>query len=178
MRRLLIVALALVSISLLASCGPMMRQHHEHQKGGCEGCQKMMMNQGKPCCANLETGMGAAAQTDVRADVLYTCACGDGCHCNSMSKEPGNCSCGKPMVWGHVVKVEGDEALLCSCAQGCKCSIDPDDPSKCGCGKPVKRVSLKGTGMNFCNCGGSCTCNTVSDTPGNCGCGMKLKQSN
>lgn len=178
MRRLLFVVLALVAMSLLASCHPMMGHHHEGHEGGCGGCKKMMMSQGKPCCVKPGAAMGAATQTDVRADVLYTCACGDGCNCNSMSKEPGNCSCGKPMAWGHVIKVEGDDALLCTCAEGCKCSIDPNDPSKCGCGEPVKRVSMKGTGMYFCNCGGSCTCNTVSDQPGDCGCGMKLKQSN
>jgi hypothetical protein len=112
----------------------------------------------------------------VRQDVLYTCACGEGCSCNSVSKTPGDCQCGKPMAWGHVVKVEGDEALVCNCAEGCTCKQDADDPTKCGCGKKLKRVSLKDSGLFFCNCGGSCTCNTLSDEPGKCQCGMKLKQ--
>lgn len=180
MRRLLFVAMAIVAVSLLASCCPMMRQHHEHQEGGCgSGCPKMMNHgQSKSCCVKSGAAIGSAAQTDARADVLYTCACGDDCNCNSMSKEPGNCKCGKSMAWGHAIRVEGDEALLCTCAESCKCSIDPNDPNKCSCGKPVKRISMKGTGMYFCNCGGSCTCNTVSDSPGECGCGMQLKQSN
>jgi len=111
-----------------------------------------------------------------RNDVLYVCDCGAGCACNSVSTEPGNCSCGKPMKWHHVVKVEGNEALLCTCGEGCSCAIDPNDPSKCGCGKPIKRVDLTGKGIFFCNCGGSCTCNTLSDQPGQCRCGMKLKK--
>lgn len=175
MRRVLLLILVLVSVSLIASCCPMMRQQ---SMAGCQGCQKKMMTQGQPCCVKSAAGMGAATQGMERPDVLYTCACGDGCSCNSMSKEPGNCSCGKPLAWGHVLKVEGDEAILCTCAEGCKCKIDPNDPNKCGCGEPVKRVSLKGTGLYFCNCGGSCSCNTLSAAPGACGCGMQLKQSN
>jgi len=126
-------------------------------------------------------GHGMMPQDEVkkeqlRNDVLYTCACGDDCACNSVSKEPGNCNCGKPMAWGHVVRVEGDEALVCTCAEGCTCKQDADDPAKCGCGKTLKRVSLKGTGVYFCNCGGSCSCNTLSAEPGDCRCGMPLKQ--
>jgi len=119
---------------------------------------------------------GAAEEGDARQDVLYVCGCGADCQCNSVSTEPGDCKCGKPMKWHHVVKVEGDEALLCSCDKGCRCTIDPEDSSKCACGKPVKRMNLKGQGVYFCNCGGSCTCNTVSGEPGACRCGMKLKK--
>ena len=122
-------------------------------------------------------GMQTTQQSD-RQDVLYACNCGSECKCNSMDTEPGNCACGKPMKWGHVLKVEGNEALLCQCAEGCQCELDPKDPSKCGCGKSAKRVSLAGTGMYFCNCGGSCFCNTVSNKPGKCSCGMNLKTVN
>lgn len=118
----------------------------------------------------------AATAPQPRGDVLYTCACGEGCSCNAVSKTPGDCKCGKPMAWGHVVRVEGDEALVCTCAEGCTCKQDASDPTKCGCGKTLKRVSLKGTGIYFCNCGGSCACNTLSDQPGSCRCGMNLKQ--
>ena len=121
--------------------------------------------------------MEKASSEEPRNDVLYTCDCGPECKCNSMSTKPGNCACGKPMKWGHVIKTEGDEAILCTCAEGCKCSgLDPNDPAKGACGNPVKRVSLKGTGIYFCNCGGSCACNTVSDGPGKCKCGMDLKK--
>ena len=130
-------------------------------------------------CAAMQTADTsdtAGAQAD-RQDVLYTCNCGPQCKCNSMSTKPGNCACGSPMKWGHVLRVEGNEAILCQCAEGCSCAgLDPKDPSKCMCGTPVKRVSLEGTGIYFCNCGGSCSCNTVSDSPGPCKCGMKLKK--
>ncbi len=123
-------------------------------------------------------GIGpATADAPARHDILYTCGCGPDCSCKSASVKPGNCSCGKPMVWGHVVKIEGNDALVCTCAEGCTCKVDPKDPTMCGCGKTFKRVSLAGTGLYFCNCGGSCTCNTVSDTPGQCHCGMKLHQA-
>jgi hypothetical protein len=114
---------------------------------------------------------------EARQDVLYFCDCGKECKCDSVSTGPGNCKCGKPMKWGHVLKVEGNEALVCTCAEGCTCSLDPKDPAKCGCGNPVKRVNLKGTGIYFCNCGGSCMCNTVSDKPGRCKCSMDLKRA-
>jgi hypothetical protein len=123
-------------------------------------------------------GVGlAVAEDPARHDILYTCGCGPDCSCKSASVKPGNCSCGKPMVWGHVVKIEGNDALVCTCDEGCTCKIDPKDATKCGCGKALKRVSLAGTGLYFCNCGGSCTCNTVSDAPGQCHCGMKLHQA-
>ena len=124
------------------------------------------------CAATQTTG----TQAD-RQDVLYTCDCGPQCDCNSMSTQPGNCACGKPMKWGHVLKVEGNEAILCQCAEGCSCAgLDPNDPSKCKCGNPIKRVNMEGTGTYFCNCGGSCACNTLSESPGTCKCGMNLKK--
>ncbi len=120
--------------------------------------------------------MTAAKADEPRQDVLYSCNCGPECNCNSVSINPGNCKCGKPMKWGHVLKIEGTQAILCTCAEGCKCSIDPKDPTKCGCGNPVKKVELKGTGIYFCNCGAACNCNTVSDKPGKCACGMEMKK--
>lgn len=116
-----------------------------------------------------------AAPSSDRQDVLYTCNCGPDCKCNTVSTQPGECACGVPLKWGHVVKVEGDEALLCQCHEGCQCALDAEDPTKCACGNPVKRVSLSGKNIHFCNCGGACRCNTVSDQPGECKCGMQLK---
>ncbi len=124
----------------------------------------------------LSTALIIAKTEEARQDVLYFCNCGPECKCNSVSVNPGNCKCGKPMAWGHVVKVEGTEALVCTCKEGCKCTLDPKDSTKCSCGNPVKRIELKGTGIYFCNCGSSCTCNTVSDKPGKCKCGMDLKK--
>lgn len=161
---LITVALAL----LLGGCGPCM-MHHKRCGDGCRGG---MERQGKPCAAPCATSTAAES---ARSDVLYSCDCGPECKCNSVGVAPGNCACGKPMTWGHLVRVEGDEALLCTCAEGCRCRLDPNDPSRCGCGKPVKRVSLQGSGLYFCNCGGACGCNTVSAVPAECRCGMPLK---
>ena len=129
-------------------------------------------------CATMGTSETSGKEGD-RQDVLYTCNCGPQCDCNTVSTTAGKCACGVPLKWGHVLKIEGDEAILCQCNEGCKCAgLDAKDPTKCACGAPVKRVSLKGTGIHFCNCGGSCYCNTVSSAPGKCKCGMDLKVVN
>ena len=128
-------------------------------------------------CAAMETETATTPAQPDRQDVLYTCNCGPQCNCNTVSTKPGKCACGAPLKWGHVLKIEGNEAILCQCMEGCKCGgLDPNDPTKCVCGNPVKRVNLAGTGIYFCNCGGSCYCNTVSDKPGKCKCGMNLKK--
>ena len=128
-------------------------------------------------CAEKQVASTRPAGQEARQDVLYTCNCGPQCSCNTVSTKPGNCACGAPLKWGHVLKIEGSEAILCQCNEGCSCGgLDAKDPSKCVCGTPVKRVDLTGTGIYFCNCGGSCYCNTVSDQPGKCKCGMDLKK--
>lgn len=123
-------------------------------------------------CAEMQT----ASSPPDRQDVLYTCNCGPQCKCNDVSAAPGNCSCGTPLKWGHILKIEGTEAILCQCKEGCQCQLDANDPSKCGCGMAVKRVDLAGSGIYFCNCGGSCFCNNASNKVGKCKCGMDLKQ--
>lgn len=131
------------------------------------------------CFTSLCLGYVVAQETasnEDRQDVLYACNCGPECKCNSVSTKPGKCACGQELKWGHVLKVEGDEAIVCQCEEGCKCSLSESDPTKCGCGQDVKRVKLAGSGIHFCNCGGSCHCNTVSDQPGKCKCGMDLKK--
>lgn len=173
MHYLLLFVLLFAVSALLAGCHG---HHHRGMWAHGSGC-KMMAAKGGPC--NGRPGMvGAAAQAgdNQRGDILYSCNCGPECKCNSLSKAPGNCACGKPLAWGHVVRVAGDEALLCGCAEGCQCAIDPKDPSKCGCGQALKRVSLKESGLFFCNCGGTCSCNTVSPVAGICKCGMAPKQ--
>ena len=47
--------------------------------------------------------------------MIYWCACGPECKCNTMSLKPGKCACGKEMVGGHVVFMEGNTALACTC---------------------------------------------------------------
>lgn len=128
------------------------------------------------CVAQQPAAMTPPADQTNRTDVLYTCACGAGCDCNTVNTQPGTCRCGKPLEWGHVVRVEGDHAMVCTCAEGCTCKQDASDPTKCGCGKTLKQVNLAGSGLFFCNCGGSCACNTLSPEAGKCKCGMSLKQ--
>ena len=145
--------LFLTSIALLAGCGGMDTAKHEDKR---------------------ELSF---AQVD-RHDVLYTCSCGLQCNCNTVSTKPGKCDCGRILKWGHVLKIEGTEAILCQCAEGCQCyGLNPQDPTKCTCGVSTKRVSLVGTGIYFCNGGASSFCNYVSDSPGKCRCGNKLTKA-
>lgn len=124
--------------------------------------------------SEIAPGADPAEVVEARHDVVYVCNCGPGCACGVVSKTPGTCTCGKELVWAHVVKVEGSDALLCTCSEGCTCTIDANDATKCTCGNDLRRVSLAGTGLYFCNCGGSCTCNHIAAEPGTCGCGMEL----
>lgn len=130
-------------------------------------------------CLLLVLAGCATKQTHVhsgRTDVLYSCDCGPSCECNTLATKPGKCTCGVPLKWGHVLKVEGNEALLCQCGEGCQCvGLNPENASQCVCGTPVKRVNLAGSGIYFCNCGGACSCNWVSAQSGKCKCGMDLK---
>jgi hypothetical protein len=178
MQRFLLLMLSLGLLGLLAGCCGVHRPVNcsSHKACGCDsGVKQARM---AACCTQPPAATAAADKTDAaRADVIYACDCGAGCTCNTLSKTPGQCSCGKPLRWHHVLKVEDTKALLCSCSEGCMCKLDPNDPGKCGCGQPVKQVDLKGSGLLFCNCGGSCTCNHLSETPGTCGCGMPLKQA-
>ncbi len=137
--------------------------------GACatEGGKRQGMHEGKGPMAGVSQG----------SSVIYWCACGPECKCNTVSTKPGMCSCGKEMAGGHVVFIEGNTALVCTCGPTCTCRIDPNDHTKCGCNKPVKRIDLTGTGIYFCNCAGSCGCNTISDKPGTCPCGMQLHQA-
>lgn len=117
------------------------------------------------------------AETSAPGATIYACNCGADCKCKTVSTSPGNCACGSPLVAGHVIKVEGNEALVCQCGKDCQCKINEKDQTQCTCGKPAKRVNLAGTGLYFCNCKGSCFCNTVAGGPGKCGCGMNLKKA-
>ncbi len=109
-----------------------------------------------------------------KSKVYYVCNCKDDCKCNTISKEPGKCSCGNELVAMHLLAIENDTAVFCRCGAECNCERSKDDPSKCGCGKPVKMVSLKG--KYICGCGGGCNCGSISDKPGKCTCGKDLKQ--
>ena len=153
MKRFAAVLVLITSALVFGACA--------HQGGSHQGMQH-------------EPGAKGMAQG---SSVIYWCACGPECKCNTVSLKPGKCACGKEMAGGHVVFMEGNTALACTCGPTCTCKIDPKDHTKCGCGKPIKRINLEGTGLYFCNCAGSCGCNTVSDKPDACKCGMPLHQA-
>ncbi len=84
-------------------------------------------------------------------DELYVCACGEGCPCDMMSRNPGQCTCGKDLVKTKVTKVEKGKMTVESR------------------GKPFVSV-----GKYACDCGPDCKCDTISQNPGNCTCGKKM----
>jgi len=84
-------------------------------------------------------------------DELYVCACGEACPCDTMSRNAGQCSCGKDMVKTKVTKVEKGKITVASR------------------GKPFISV-----GKYACDCGPDCKCDTISQNPGNCTCGKKM----
>jgi hypothetical protein len=84
-------------------------------------------------------------------DEIYVCACGDKCPCDSMSRNPGKCTCGKDMVKAKVIKVEDGMVYVDG-------------------GKKV----YKQAGKYTCACGPTCKCDTVSQNPGKCTCGQDM----
>jgi len=84
-------------------------------------------------------------------DELYVCACGEGCPCDMMSRNPGQCTCGKDMVKTKVTKVEKGKITV--------------ESRK----KPFMSVA-----KYVCDCGPDCKCDTISQNPGNCTCGKKM----
>ena len=116
-------------------------------------------------------GMVGAAD---KSKVYYVCNCKDDCACNTVSKEPGNCKCGKELVAVHALAVDTETGIFCRCGAECSCERSKSDPDKCGCGKPVKKVNLKG--KYVCACGADCQCLSISEKPGNCNCGKAMKQ--
>ena len=84
-------------------------------------------------------------------DELYVCACGEGCPCDTMSRNAGQCTCGKDLVKTKVTKVEKGKITVESR------------------GKPFISV-----GKYACDCGPDCKCDTISQNPGNCTCGKKM----
>jgi hypothetical protein len=86
-------------------------------------------------------------------DELYVCACGEGCPCDSMSRNHGQCTCGKDLVKTKVTKVEKGKITVESR------------------GKPFVSV-----GKYACDCGPDCKCDTISQNPGNCTCGKKMME--
>src|SRR5512139_1695047 len=89
-------------------------------------------------------------------DELSVCNCGEKCACTTMSRSPGQCTCGKDMVKAKVTKIEKGKASMkaegwekerpfkmagkvaCACPPDCKCDTISQNPGKCTCGKDMK----------------------------------------
>lgn len=84
-------------------------------------------------------------------DELYVCGCGEGCQCDTMSMNRGQCSCGKELIKSKVTKVEKGKITME------------------GRNRPFISV-----GKYACACGPECKCNTISQNPGNCSCGKAM----
>jgi len=125
------------------------------------------------CVLFVAAAVGMVVAAD-KSKVYYVCNCGEKCNCNSVSKEPGKCTCGKEMAAMHVLEIEKGTGVFCQCGADCTCERSKTDATKCGCGKPVKVVSLKG--KYACACGSACNCGAISDKPGKCGCGKDMQK--
>ncbi len=104
-------------------------------------------------CLALST-FALADKTRMKAkvgDELYVCACGEGCPCDTMSRNPGQCTCGKDLVKTKVTNVEKGKVTV--------------ESRK----KPFVSVA-----KYVCDCGPDCKCDTISQNPGNCTCGKKM----
>ncbi len=90
-------------------------------------------------------------------DEVYACNCGEGCPCDTMSLNPGKCSCGNDMVKAKVTGISKGKAMLM--AEGW-----------------TKERSFNTVGKYACNCSPECKCNTISQNPGKCTCGVEMKK--
>jgi hypothetical protein len=88
-------------------------------------------------------------------DEVYVCNCGDKCPCNTMSHNPGKCTCGTDMVKAKVLKVEPGKAEV---------KAESWDKAR----------TFKTIGKYMCGCGPDCKCDTISQNPGKCSCGADM----
>jgi hypothetical protein len=101
---------------------------------------------------------GTFGKMDLKVgDEVYACNCGADCPCQTMSRSPGKCTCGKDMVKAKVMKVEEGQVML---------KADSWE----------KERPFKTTGKYACACGPDCKCNTISQNPGKCPCGNEMKK--
>ncbi len=85
-------------------------------------------------------------------ETLYVCGCGEGCPCDTMSRNPGQCTCGKDLVKTKVTKVEKGKITV-----------------------EARKKPFISVAKYACDCGPECKCDTISQNPGNCTCGKKMK---
>ncbi len=108
-------------------------------------------------CAAVAFG-GTFGKMELKVgDEIYACNCGADCPCNTMSRMPGKCTCGKDMVKAKVMSVGEGTVML---------KADSWD----------KERSFKTTGKYACACGPDCKCETISQNPGKCPCGTEMKK--
>lgn len=91
----------------------------------------------------------------IEGDEAYFCQCGEKCPCDTISNNPGKCTCGVDLAKGKVTKVDGSEL-----------TADVNGES----------LKFKTRGQYACACGPACDCNTISQNPGTCTCGVDLKK--
>lgn len=112
----------------------------------------------------------AAGPAKTAAGFKYVCNCGTSCDCDTMADKPGDCTCGKPMVYRKIVRE--DSSYYWVCLGGSDNAVSKDDPFKCTDGKPLQALLKKGRYVCACK---DCDCGTVSQKPGNCVCGKLMK---
>ncbi len=102
-------------------------------------------------------GADRGAMDLTSGDQVYACSCGEACPCQTLSNNPGKCSCGKDMAQASVVRAGDGTAMLK--AEGWE-----------------KERPFKTVGKYTCSCPPACPCDTVSQIPGNCTCGKEMKK--
>ena len=105
-------------------------------------------------------GLALADKTEMTGkvgDEIYVCGCGEGCPCDTMSRNPGTCTCGKDLVKTKITKIEAGKITVeartkpfvsvgkyaCACGPGCKCDTISQNPGNCTCGKKMVEVKPK-----------------------------------
>ncbi len=89
---------------------------------------------------------------------VYACNCGEACDCNTISKHPGKCVCGKDMV----------KAKVTACPEKGTVMLQGEGWEKPRAFKTVAKYA--------CACGPKCDCDTISQKPGKCPCGTEMKE--
>ncbi len=107
-------------------------------------------------------------QEEMLQDSWYVCSCND-CNCNTLSKQPGKCICGRELVPARLLKIDGNKGYFCRCGAECSCKLDSEDLTKCSCGNQVSVIDL--SGKYVCSC-----CNIISEKPSRCFCGKELEK--
>jgi hypothetical protein len=90
-------------------------------------------------------------------DRVFVCGCAEGCDCDTISRKPCQCSCGKDLVAAKVTGVSHETV-----------TVKADNWEKA-------RV-LKTAGGYRCTHGKGCSCDTMSQKPAKCPCGDQLRK--